>query len=389
MMELIRGFLQAAYRITFASAAQKTPYSAELEALGVKEEHIELNHSSFDEFLIKSKPDIVLFDRFMVEEQYGWRVASRLPEAIRILDTEDLHSLRRSREEAVSKGLDFSLKSWKKSDLAKREMASIWRSDLSLIISKFEYAILKSAFDISDQLLQYLPFIEHSNPNRKVEGEVAFEERKDFIWIGNGKHSPNADALVWLKQAIWPEIRKALPSAELHIYGAYFSDKLKALHEPALGFLVKGWIEDAPEVLSRARVSLIPLRYGAGLKGKIIEAMKTGTPCVTTTIGSEGIFSEESPSDNVTESADEFAKSAIRLYTDPSAWKKAQQAGREALELLLDENHFEKLLARVDTLSRQLSDERADNFIGAMLWHHSMSSTKYFTKWIEAKNAKN
>ncbi len=278
-MEIIRGFLLAGYRITFASAAQKTPYSAELKSLGVKEQHVELNHSSFDEFLTESRPDLVIFDRFMVEEQYGWRVASQLPKTIRILDTEDLHSLRRSREGAVSKGLEFSLSSWKQSDLAKRELASIWRSDLSLIISQFEYDILKSEFDISDQLLQYLPFIENSNSMQIERAATSFEERKDFIWIGNGKHNPNADALLWLKQA-------------------------------------------------------------------------------------------------------------IRLYSQPSAWKEARQAGREALELLLDENHFEKLLARIDTLSQQLSEERAENFIGAMLWHHSMSSTRYFTKWIEAKNSK-
>ncbi|NAS13204.1 glycosyltransferase [Poritiphilus flavus] len=388
MMQLIRAFLGAGYRLTFASAAQKTAYSADLEAIGVSEKQIRMNHSSFDEFLVADRPDIVVFDRFMVEEQYGWRVASRLPEALRILDTEDLHSLRRSREEAVGKGVAFSVNSWKQSDLTKREMASIWRSDLSLIISEFEFRVLKSEFQIKDSLLHYLPFMEDPDPDLEKLADIPFDQRNNFIWIGNGKHSPNADALIWLKQAIWPEIRHRLPSAEIHIYGAYFSDTLKALHEPKVGFMIKGWAEDAAEVLSRARVSLIPLRFGAGLKGKLVEAIKTGTPFVTTTIGAEGLSTDQLPGNCITDHVADFAQNAVKLYNDQTAWKEAQRGGKLVMESLQEENHFEKLLQRIDTLGQQLQEERTYNFIGAMLWHHSMNSTRYFTKWIEAKNSK-
>ncbi|SPZ87777.1 Uncharacterized protein conserved in bacteria [Sphingobacterium multivorum] len=103
MMQLIETFINRSYQITFASAAAKSPYSAPLQSLGIQEQTIVLNSNSFDEFIAQLKPDIVVFDRFMVEEQYGWRVAQHCPNALRVLDTEDLHFLRQARPDIRQK----------------------------------------------------------------------------------------------------------------------------------------------------------------------------------------------------------------------------------------------------------------------------------------------
>ena len=97
-----------------------------------------MNSSSFDEFICQLNPTIVVFDRFMIEEQFGWRVAENCPDAIRMLDAEDLHSLRNSRQLALKTNADFQLESLLENDIAKREIASILRCDISLIISSFE-----------------------------------------------------------------------------------------------------------------------------------------------------------------------------------------------------------------------------------------------------------
>ena len=103
MLQLIEQFLKQNWKVTFASPAQKSETAASLNSLGVDEVSIELNNTSFDYFVKDLKPTIVLFDRFMMEEQFGWRVAENCPNAVRILDTEDLHFLRKTRHQQLKK----------------------------------------------------------------------------------------------------------------------------------------------------------------------------------------------------------------------------------------------------------------------------------------------
>ena len=142
MLQLIHYFLDNKYQITVASTAAESELSLNLNTLGVQKASIQLNHSSFDEFIMKLDPQIVLFDRFLTEEQFGWRVAEFAPNALRILDTEDLHSLRHTREKCFKKGNSFFTDSWLKNDITKREIASIYRSDITLIISSYEMYLL-------------------------------------------------------------------------------------------------------------------------------------------------------------------------------------------------------------------------------------------------------
>ena len=131
MIQLINLFISDAYEVLFASAASKSDFSFNLTGLGVKEYEIKLNDSSFNVFLSEVNPGIVLFDRFMMEEQYGWRVQQECPGAIRLMDTEDLHCLRLARQQAIKTGDTIDLYT----DIAKREIASILRCDVSLLIS--------------------------------------------------------------------------------------------------------------------------------------------------------------------------------------------------------------------------------------------------------------
>ena len=119
IIKLIDLFLSKGWEVTFSSAAAKSEFSADLISKGVNEISIELNSSSFDDFIGELKPDVVLFDRFMVEEQYGWRVAENCPNAIRILDTEDLHFLRNARHLVIKENRKLK-ESDLKNDAAKR-----------------------------------------------------------------------------------------------------------------------------------------------------------------------------------------------------------------------------------------------------------------------------
>ena len=159
MLQLIEQFLEQGFKVTFASPSQKSEKATSLNSLGIDEVSIELNNTSFDDFIKELQPTIVLFDRFMMEEQFGWRVAENCPNAIRILDTEDLHFLRKTRHQQLKKGERFTNEALLKSDDAKREIASILRCDLTLIISTYEMDLLKSVFKVDEKILCYLPFL--------------------------------------------------------------------------------------------------------------------------------------------------------------------------------------------------------------------------------------
>lgn len=388
MLQLLNGFLQAGFQIHYASPAERSAHAEDLSSYDITSSSIELNSSTFDEFLLELKPAAVMFDRFMMEEQFGWRVEKHCPDALRILDTEDLHCLRHARHQAYKAGASIQetlniRKEFLYSELAKREIASILRCDLSLMISQAEMTLLTEKFNVPSEIVHYIPFF---RPTPDKSQWLGFEERQHFVSIGNFRHEPNWDVVRYLKESIWPKIRKALPEAELHVYGAYPPKKATQLHNEKQGFLVKGWAEDALNVVSNAKVLLAPIRFGAGLKGKLVDAAECGTPSVTTSIGAEGMYQHHVPV-LVEDTVDTFAESAISLYQDQDQWKALQNQCAPMIQERFDENcHIGAFLHRLVNLEQNLDRYRLNNFTGAMLRHHSMKSTQYMAQWIEAKN---
>lgn len=383
MMQLIRFFLKE-YQIYFATTAVPTPFMADLDGLGIHSVTIELNSESFDVLLRKLSPEVVLFDRFMMEEQFGWRVVKNCPYALKILDTEDLHFLRKARQLAAKSNTELNASSIR-SDTAKREIASIYRCDLSLIISEKEMEILKQEFGVPEFILQYHPLLIENL--ELVENLPTFAERKHFISIGNFRHEPNWDAVVQLKEKIWPRIRKEIPEAELQIYGAYPTQKVFQLNAPREGFQVRGRADSAREVIKRSRVLLAPLRFGAGIKGKFLDAMSMGTPSITTGIGAEAMAGNHSWGGRIEDDPELFALAAADLYKDESQWEISQQNGFNILKDRFSRGHFEhRLWQRLRLITQDLRQHRENNFIGAMLQHHRVNSTRNLSKYIEVKN---
>ena len=384
MMQLISLFQEQKFSITFASTTLVSEKSVDLSKFNINVKSIRLNDSSFDKFIKEISPSIVMFDRFITEEQFGWRVAEQCPKALRILDTEDLHFLRKARQEAV-KTQNNTNEVNLLTETAKREIASIYRCDLSLIISEVEMEILQDTFKVDSSILHYLPFL----VEKKLEKTSfpKFEERNHFITIGNLLHKPNVDSVLFLKKEIWPEIRKLLPNAELHIYGAYAPQQISELHNKKQGFLIKGWTPSVSEVMRNARVCLAPLRFGAGLKGKFLEAFKNETPSVTTKIGAEGISGNLSFAGRIADNKEDIIKASLELYREKDKWLIAQKKASEILNRRFDRKLFSKKFEnQVIFIQNNLVEHRNKNFIGQILQTQSLLSIKYMSMWIEEKN---
>lgn len=387
MMELIDLFQGEDWEIIFASPSAESDFSTDLESRNILKVTVEINDSGFDDFIRQSCPTAVLFDRFVLEEQFGWRVASQCPGTLRILDTEDLHCLRRSRRQALRDG-----RSWNREDLlsdesAMREIAAMYRSDLSLIISEYEMELLANLFRVDAGLIQYVPYLRPPVDEGAKARWPRYESRQHFVTIGNFRHGPNRDAVHYLDKEIWPLIRKKLPQAEMHLYGAYPSKEIQSLNNPSDGFFINGRAEDAQTVVRQARVCLAPLRYGAGLKGKLVEAMECGTPAVTTGIGAEGLAGELEFGGIIADDPGAFTDAAVKLYMDKALWLEKQENGVQIINRRFSGKKWgPKLLERVHNTIENLDDHRQRNFTGAMLRHHTMASTEYMSRWIEEKN---
>jgi len=383
MMQLIEMFLADGYQITFASTAQNLEFSEDLSLLEVQYKTIELNSTTFDDFVLELNPDIVLFDRFMVEEQFGWRVSESCPKALKILDTEDLHCLRQARQLCVKENREFTPDDLY-SEVAKREIASILRCDLSLMVSEFEMEILQQQFNVSKDILYYLPIFAERLPEVPT-----YEKRNDFVFIGNFLHKPNWDCAKYLSETIWPLLHAKLPEAKMLIYGAYPSQKVLELHKPKHNFYVMGRADNAFEVIKNALVVLAPLRFGAGIKGKLLEAMQCGTPSVTSSIGAEAMAGTLDWNGFIKDTPIDFVEAAVTLSEDKKIWQRSQEKGFEIIVNRFKKSLFENdCIAKINSLSENLLQHRNNNFIGAILQHHSLYSTKYMSKWIEEKNRK-
>ena len=385
MIQLVDLFLTKGYQITFASAASKSDFSYDFDKTSVVEQEIKLNDESFNTFLKELNPDLVLFDRFMVEEQYGWRVQQECPNVLRILDTEDLHCLRNARQQSDKKKQVLDLFS----DTAKRELASILRCDLTLIISEVEMDILRTQFKIDSSLIYYLPFLEEEINQQVIEKWTPFEDRTDFVFIGNFLHEPNWNTVQVLKTRIWPLLRKKLPGANLNIFGSYASQKVLQLDNKSEKFLIKGRAVNARETIAKHRILLAPIQFGAGVKGKFIDAMQVGTPSVSTSVGAEAMKGDLDWNGIIQDDLEIFIEEAVKLYQDKNAWQVAQQNGVQIINQRYSAKYFaDQFIKEIERLASDLTTHRLNNFFGQILNHHTAQSSKYMSLWIEEKNKK-
>ena len=381
MLQLIEQLKQISSDIHFATAATESDRSFPLEQIGVQKHTIVLNDASFNDFVAQLNPQIVMYDRFMTEEQFGWRVKQMCPESVTILDTEDLHFVRRARAEAFKKNEEVNY------DTADcyRELSAVYRCDLSVIISKIEYDLLINHFQISEKQLLYLPFIEKEIEEDDFKKLPSFKERKNLMFIGNFIHEPNYQTVVLLKK-LWNDLRKRLPKTELHIYGAYPPQKVLQLHNEKDGFIVKEETENVDETMQNYRVLVAPIPFGAGLKGKFVDGFKNGLPNVTTTVGAEGMNTEKWGGE-IAENEVDFVNKTVLLYEDEFFWKQSQCNGRHLVNQQFSVEKWNGILKnRVEKIIKNSTTHRSDLFIQKILWQNYLQATKYMSLWIEAKN---
>lgn len=398
-VHLIDALRQVGYEVCVASAANNEIGRSFCEK-HYSVRPILLNDDSFDRWLGETQPDLVIFDRFVVEEQFGWRVRSSSPRSVCILDTQDLHFLRLSREKRfreyqsskIWSRVDSSpfLDSWD-DDLVCRELSSIYRVDLAWVLSSVEKNLLIEKFGIDSDRIGLSRFAYPELGSARLSDEHLFREfqtRRGFAMVGNFRHAPNLDAFRWLRQTLWPEVRRVLPAAEVHLYGAYPPKEVMEAHAPGFGFFVHGPAADLKQVFLGRRVSLAPLRFGAGIKGKITDSWWHGIPVVSSSLGAEGMGERDYWGGLIADEAQTFVQACLRLHEDFESWKASLLRGREILQRDFSTSRFLSDLKESLERAYAAHEHRNADWVRQILNHSTVHSYRYFGKWIEEKNRK-
>lgn len=233
----------------------------------------------------------------------------------------DLHFLRESREYQLT------------GDPAKREDAEYWKSiELTLMskaaVSYYPSNIEKEAIQALDPTINVKAITAYVYDSFKTDIQTDFGKREGLLFVGGFAHPPNADAVRWFAGEIYPRIRALMgaDAPDFYIVGSKVTDEIKALEQPGSGIIVKGFVseEELEQLYNTCRVVVVPLRYGAGVKGKVVEALYYGAPVVTTAIGAEGIPLAETVM-VVSDEAEAFARQTAGLYQDPAACRSLSE----------------------------------------------------------------
>ena len=326
-LQLLNQWHRMGHTIYLGSAGKNQQWKSKWAEIGIIPYPIVLNQPSCFLGLRANPPDVVVYDRFYIEEQYSWQVRELFPKCRHVIDTQDLHSLRLARQKDLNFGKDplDTLLNIEES-LTLRELSAFYRADYSLLTSPVEIDLLDKKFGFPKEKIGYLPLFYQDPP---ATNSISFSQRKHCCFIGNYRHLPNLDAVTWFTKTLWPSIKESLPGVQLHLYGSYLPPRVKQLSKD--GVVVKGQAPEVVSTLQKYRINFAPLRFGAGLKGKVLEASRAGTPTIGSAIALEGFHPKESWKDATARTLEEWVEKSVLLYSNKDYWEKASSQNKASI----------------------------------------------------------
>ena len=323
MFSILKILKNLEYRVTFMTnnLEYQARYSRQLQGMG-----IELQYhpyvTSMESYLHKTGDQFsaVILSRVNVASIHIDDVRNYCPSAQVIFDTVDLHFLREQREADIAKESALMENAAKRKE---QELGIARKSDVTVVVSPVELDLLKQEDTTIDVALL-------SNIHANYETECGFDQRGDILFIGGFEHPPNYDAMEYFLDDIFPLIVKKDPGIRIYIVGSQPPEALSA--RASKNIIVTGFVSDIEPYFNKVKLSIAPLRYGAGVKGKINTSMTFGVPVVATTMAAEGMRLVDAEDVLIGDTAEDFASQVLLAYTDKELWKKLSEAGKKNIE---------------------------------------------------------
>jgi glycosyltransferase involved in cell wall biosynthesis len=259
--------------------------------------------------------DLAFLFRPGVVERHLKSIRKLCPKAKVLYETADLHFLRMTREALLHGDL---AKQKTADEMKQRELAALSDCDASIIRSAAELELLKPL--LPDAKLHLFPLIMDTKGTN-----ASFSDRRDIVFVGGYQHTPNIDAVQYFVKEIMPLLRRQLPHVRFYAVGSKPPAEIQALASEDI--IITGFVEDLTPLLDKMRVSVAPLRYGAGIKGKIGTAMAVGLPVVATSLAAEGMSLTDGEDILVADGAEALADALARIYQDEALWNCISKNG--------------------------------------------------------------
>ncbi|MCK9281750.1 MAG: glycosyltransferase [Melioribacteraceae bacterium] len=276
--------------------------------------------------------DLVYIAFWHIAEYFVDIIRREIPEVPILVDTMDIHYLRELRQAEMSGKTELK----KSAELNKKKEIALYKKvDCITTVTENDRLELKKYLPEKSVLIL-------TDVHDPKETKTKFEDRNGFVFVGNFNHNPNEDAVLYFVDEIFPLIKTKLPDAKFLVVGNNPTEKIKALDSENI--IVTGWVPEVEPYLEKSRVSVVPLRYGAGNKGKVGETLSYGLPMVSTTIGAEGMNIIDGEHSFVTDDPKEFAERAIKLYNDKSLWETFSISGKELIASIYSSELMRKRL---------------------------------------------
>jgi len=317
--QTLKILLALGWAVTFVpevTMAAQEPYSTDLQRLGVQCVH-RPHYQNLYEFVRDEgrSVDVAMLYKGPNSAHYRRIIEPHCPGAKYVLDTVDVHYLRELRQAELSGDPADMERALRDKEI---ELGVIAQSDCSVVLSSYEETLVRQ--ELPDARLSRSSLIMDC-PGPQVPPEAL----RDICVIGGFRHQPNGMAVHFFIRDIWPLIWPRLPGVRFRIMGSHPPPDILAL--ACQDVLVDGFVPDLATSLARCRVSVVPLLYGAGVKGKIGSSLSFGVPCVSTPIGVEGMNIGSGEGVEVAEDPADFAEKVVRLYSDPAHWKRMSAGG--------------------------------------------------------------
>jgi GT2 family glycosyltransferase/glycosyltransferase involved in cell wall biosynthesis len=322
-IEWLKAFKSWHYDVTFfpTSLSHDGKYTEYLQKEGIKCIYAPFVKSPAQYFSnLKDEYDLVVICRIEVFDEHFAAIKAKCPSAKFVFQTIDLHYLRTKREAEILSSPDLMAESDK---LKTQELAAIKLADMSIVVSPQEVEILKA--ELANPKVMCIPF-----STQILKLDTPLEERRDLVFVGGYGHQPNADAVIYFAKEVLPLIKRELPEVRFFIIGGGATDEVKQLAN--FDVIVTGMAPDLTRYLKYAKLSVAPLRFGAGLKGKILSSLGAGLPCVTTSIGLEGTGLTPDENIVVADSPEDIARRVVEVYRDKALWQKLADNGYRFVE---------------------------------------------------------
>ena len=350
---LIKIFQSLNYKVTFApdNLLYVDKYTEDLQRLGVEClycSHVTSITSHLETY--GSQYDLVYLARLEFTEKHIDNVKKFAPKAKIIYDTVDLHYLREQREAKLKNSFELYEKAMKTKG---RELALMAKADCTLVVSTTEKQML-------EQENPHLKNIEFFHMPRDIYGaETGFAARKNILFIGGFQHPPNVDAVLYFVQEVFPLVKQKVNDIKIFIIGSRAPESILKLSSDDV--IITGHVPDVSEYFNSCKMSVAPLRYGAGIKGKILTSFSYGLPVVATPIAAEGMGITDGYDVLIGDNPANFAQQVATLYLDNKLWSKISQNSLDTISsrysMTAVTSKFNQLLTSLDVDEKEVTSE--------------------------------